>query len=137
MNHQSKKTIAFVVRGDPKAQKRHRTGKGFHYDPSKSAKSDFLLLAHQNIPTTPISGPITLSVEYFMPIPQSWPKYRKLEANNDDMPHIKTPDVDNLLKFTMDAMAPFWVDDRLINSIYCRKMYSHTPRTSVTVVYEE
>ena len=62
---------------------------------------------------------------------------KKKIAELTDKPHIKTPDVDNLLKFTMDAMAPFWVDDRLINSIYCRKMYSHTPRTSVTVVYEE
>ena len=143
MNHskktspQSKQAITFVVKGDPKAQKRHRSGRGFHYDPSKSAKSDFLLLAHQNIPRMPITSPISFCIKYFMPIPKSWPKYRKKQAENEDLPHTNTPDIDNLIKFSLDAMAPFWNDDRQISKITASKCYSHTPRTEVLVMYDE
>ena len=133
----SKAVISFVVRGNPKAQKRHRSGRGFHYDPSKADKSDFLLLAHQNIPKIPISSSVTFVIKYFMPIPKSWPKYRKELAKNEDLPHIKTPDIDNLIKFNLDAMAPFWIDDRQVNNIHAVKYYSHTPRTEVTVIYSD
>lgn len=136
MNRPSKEIITFVVKGDPKAQKRHRSGRGFHYDPSKADKSDFLLLAHSHIPSPQIEGPISFCIKYYMPIPKSWPKYRKEAAYQDDIPHIKTPDVDNLLKFNMDAMAPFWKDDRQIYRVTASKYYSHEPRTEVMIVYD-
>lgn len=125
--------IKFIVRGDPKAQKRHRSGRGYHYDPSKGDKADFLLLAHKHIPKQPIEGPIFVKVRYYMPIPTSWPKYRKKAAENDLLPHIKTPDLDNLVKFTLDALAPYWVDDRQVYLMDPCKYYSPTPRTEVTI----
>ena len=125
--------IVFEVRGDPKAQQRHRTGKGFHYDPSKADKSDFLMIAHENIPDTPITGPVHIDVAYYMPIPKTWPKYRKKAAELDNVPHIKRPDIDNLTKFTLDALAPFWNDDCQICLCITSKYYSHTPRTEVKI----
>ena len=133
----NKRTIAFVVRGDPKSQKRHRMGRGFSYDPSKSDKANFMTLAFKHIPARPITSPIRFQVVYYMPIPKSWPKYRKLEAETDNIPHIKTPDIDNLVKLNLDALAPFWNDDKQVYQVTASKYYSHIPRTEVIITYLE
>jgi len=131
MSHQY--NIKFTVRGDPKAQQRHRSGKGWMYDPSKGAKATFLLLAHKHIPKQPIEGPIFIKVRYYMPIPTSWPKYRKKAAETELLPHIKTPDLDNLIKFTLDALAPYWIDDRQVYLMDPGKYYSPIPRTEIVI----
>lgn len=133
MNHQSK--IQFTVRGNPKSQARHKMGRGFSYDPSKSDKANFMVLAHGSLPDQPIEGPISLILRFYMPIPKSWPKYKKKAAELDDIPVLTRPDIDNMCKFVMDGIDPYWNDDRQVYELNACKYYSHTPRTEVTIKY--
>jgi Holliday junction resolvase RusA-like endonuclease len=131
------RSISFEVLGDPKAQKRHRHGRGFTYDPSADDKADFLLLAHGHAPDKPINGPIELFVDFYMPIPKSTPKKRSIPMQAETTPHIKRPDIDNMLKFVMDALNPYWHDDAQVSFVKMRKLYSPRPRTSVSIEYQE
>jgi len=130
----TKKEISFAVRGNPKAQKRHRhTNRGITYDPSKSDKADFLVLSHTHAPPEPIKAPITLDLSFFMPIPKSTSKKMKKAMESETFPHTKTPDVDNLYKLLDCLNGVFWQDDKLIYNVRMQKFYSPVPRTEVRV----
>ncbi|PSL42150.1 endodeoxyribonuclease RusA [Planomicrobium soli] len=97
------KTILFEIMGNPVAQGRPRAGKTFTgktvlYDPAKSRdfKQYVRLVAAQRAPKKLISGPITLSVDFYRPIPknlQTKPKLKLIEQGLL-LPTSK-PDVDN------------------------------------------
>jgi Holliday junction resolvase RusA-like endonuclease len=134
--------IEFTVRGNPKALKRHRTyrrgSKLIQVDPSKDEKQDFLVLAHAHAPSEPITSGVGLYLWFYMPIPKSWPKYKKKEAEKKAIPHEKRPDLSNLVKFCEDALlGVFYSDDSLISRTTAFKLYSDTPRTHCIIEYQE
>lgn len=71
--------------------------------------------------------------EFFMPLPQSASrreKNRKLWSGV----HSEKPDLDNLIKFYLDAANEIlWKDDRFIFEVSARKAYSENPRTVITI----
>ena len=58
------------------------------------------------------------------------------------LPHTKKPDIDNMIKFVLDALQGqngYYLDDSQIIRIYAEKIYCEDPRTEIMIVeeYEE
>jgi Holliday junction resolvase RusA-like endonuclease len=80
----------------------------------------------------PITEPVHLRVSFFLPKPKSL----KIEEGRDT-PHVKKPDVDNLLKATMDAMTDggVWKDDALVFATSADKWYARE-KTGAQIIVE-
>lgn len=104
----------------------------FTPDRTKIAELDFIRQASIYAPVVPIQGPIALSVTFHMPLPKSWPKWKKLAAIGGKIRPTSTPDIDNLLKLVQDAMNKiFWNDDSQIVEVQTAKYYSDEPRIGI------
>lgn len=153
---EGKDFITLTVLGNPNAQKRHKTfkmgakniniqghdisvgGRNVNTDPSAGAKADFLAIVQKEAPSSPLLGPLKLSVHCFFPRPTS--HYRSGKNSHilkDDHPewHISRPDTDNCLKFVMDSLnGVFWKDDSQICSTEASKKYDDSsPRTVIII----
>jgi len=139
--------IKFTIPGQPQAQKRHRSthknGNFWNYDPSKKDKANFVKIANFYAPKLPIEGAISMSVEYYFDRPKghygTGKNSGKLKESAPKV-HIKMPDIDNCLKFTMDALQSskkFFNNDSQINEIYGKRHYTDNPRTEVLIIYEK
>jgi Holliday junction resolvase RusA-like endonuclease len=83
------------------------------------------LLIQQHFTIKPLTVPLHLMVQFYFPMP------KRLQFNKPVF-HIHTPDLDNLLKSTMDALTDVgaWRDDALVCKMTAYKWY--TPdRTSI------
>lgn len=67
--------------------------------------------------------PEVLSIDFYLPIPSSWSKRRRLAM--EGKPHQSKPDIDNLVKSFLDALCS---DDAYVYSIQASKYYSEIPR---------
>ena len=109
------KQISFTIPGEPRVQKRHRDrGKGRgKYDPSAKDKESFLVQAMaQCRPDEPIEGGLTMTVICYV--------------------KDKCGDVDNYLKFVMDALAGiYYVNDSQIHLAIVHRHKATHPATSV------
>lgn len=121
----------FVVHGRPLPLQRHRCVKSTNrmYDPSAAAKRDFLRLCiAKRPPCGALAGPLAVHLKFRMPRPKS--HFRTGKFNHvlrADAPtlHTKTPDVDNLAKFVLDALnGTFYVDDAQIVRLSAVKDYA-------------
>lgn len=133
--------IQFEVLGNPKALKRHRTfRKGSYvgtYDPSKEAKEDFLVLAHQNAPEKPFLGPVRMIIFGYY----KRPKYHYGTGKNSEKLrstaptwHVNSPDKSNVVKFVEDALnGIFYRDDSQICYSIEVKRFSNRPRIKVVI----
>ncbi len=112
-----------VIKAVPKPQQRHRhTRKGWTYDPSKKDKAEFLLMALKHKPTKPYKN-VHLILTFSFQRPKSHYRSGKLKATSPKN-HTTKPDIDNLVKFVMDALnRNFWSDDSQIFSIEAKKVY--------------
>ena len=76
----------------------------------------------------PTTVPLGLYAVFGMPLPARL-KGRSLPA---DKPHVDVPDLDNLLKSTIDALTGvWWRDDRQIAMTVARKVYAASGRPYV------
>jgi Holliday junction resolvase RusA-like endonuclease len=134
--------IEFYVPGTPKALKRHRMTRGGRvYDPSATDKQEWLHSAMPFCPTDPIKGAISIELEFNMPRPKSHFGTGKNAGNlKPTAPkyHLHTPDLDNLVKFVLDAMnGKFYDDDSQIISIVCKKTLSPDSDSGTVVIIKE
>ena len=67
--------------------------------------------------------PIPSKVIFWMPIPPSWTKEKKLEA--DGTPHTQTPDIDNLLKALLEGV--YRDRDAIVWSVWAEKRWARAP----------
>ena len=125
-------TKSLTIEGIPKAQKRHRFGKGFVYDPSKKDKTILLPLMGQYLKTLEPTGPVSVVLAFYMPIPKSYTKKKKALMQDETYPHTNKPDIDNMVKFYLDCL-PF--DDKVIYKIEAEKIYSTRPRVEMLIFY--
>ena len=134
--------IEFTCLGNPKAQKRHRStrvGKFIrNYDPSSGDKADFLGIVHKYAPEQPFTGALSLQAYFFIGYPKKWLRTGKYECQKKPNAPIycpTRPDVDNYVKFVMDAMGNgiFYNDDSKIALVEVAKKYSFNPRTEITI----
>jgi Holliday junction resolvase RusA-like endonuclease len=124
--------IAFTVIGEPKGQPRARAfARKFGnkhsarmYDPGTADgwKQAVALASMPHRQREPITGPIIVSVTFFMPRPKSL--CRKKDPDGV-IPHTAKPDVDNLIKALFDALtdAGMWRDDAQVYETSVRKYY--------------
>ena len=68
-----------------------------------------------------------LTVTFRVPMPKSWPKYRREEM--DGQPHQQKPDLDNLLKALADALWPD--DDTHLWDVRARKVWAREGRIEI------
>ncbi len=77
-----------------------------------------------------LTGPLEISVVFFLPRPKSL-------AKSYTGPHLKKPDVDKLLRSTLDALTGVvWKDDSQVVSVTAGKRYAglnEEPRVVITV----
>jgi Holliday junction resolvase RusA-like endonuclease len=99
------------------------------FDPQTKEKVTFgiyLLQQHNDEPL--FECPIHIDLSFHMIAPKSMKNHKKFP------PHGVAPDVDNLVKFILDAIKDVLIkDDRQVASISARKLYDKEPRTIITI----
>ena len=125
---------SYIILGAPIPLLRNRISylKRVSYDSQKEIKRYIAIeLAHQHGDLPLFKGPLKFKVCYFMPIAQSCSKKKLLEI--DGQLHQSTPDLDNLVKMTLDASG-LYQNDSIIAIIEAKKVYtSSNPRTEFTL----
>ena len=118
----------------PKSKDRPRQGRnGRFYTPHKTVQYEQIIsLAVQGIRVT---GAVSLTVVFEMPMPKSWSKAKKVRMNGT--PHLQTPDTDNLLKAVMDGMRCVWSDDRTVYQVSGTKLWAYDPQVIITIKEQE
>ena len=109
---------------------------GKPYTPPKTTKHEEALgyaakVAAQGLV---IEGPINLDVRFCVPIPSSWPKWRRLKAIESTLYPTGRPDLDNYIKTVLDGLnGVIWQDDSQVVRITAEKVYSVEPHTNVRI----
>lgn len=130
--------MKFTVHAIPKAKGRPRVTKSGHAFTPKATKEYEELIASewesQWGGIEPTARPITIRMEFYMPIPKSTSKAnRKRMAVGLEVP-AKKPDIDNLAKAILDGLnGKAYKDDNQIVEMTAIKRYSNTPRTEVQI----
>ena len=134
--------IEFIIKGKPKALKRHRsTRTGRMYDPSAKDKKQIWLQIAKFKPKRPLAGDIMMKLIFTMPRPKSHyrtGKFKHLlkDGYEDIINHTFTPDLDNLVKLIADTIQGkdrMIVDDSQICMLQAEKVYGETPMTEVII----
>jgi len=112
------------VNGVPKAQPRPRmTANGHVYNPdtADSWKNE-IMAAFLPCRKQVITEPVHIRVSFFFLAP----KKKKVIEERTNIPHVKKPDIDNLLKSTMDSLTDIgiWKDDAFVFAISADKWYT-------------
>ena len=127
--------MEIVVYGEPVPQGRPkfvRIGNHVHtYDPEKSRSYKQLVrfLVTQHLKKIegfkPYENSLCVDLTFYLGIPTSWTKKRKLEASQGQIRPTKKPDTDNLVKCVTDSCnGLLWVDDSIITDLTARKRYT-------------
>ena len=130
--------ISFFIPGPPVGKGRPRaTRSGRMYTPAKTVKYESLvaLAAHEAmLGAVPLSGPVRVTINIFMEVPQSWSQKKKDAALSGEIKAIGRIDWDNAAKACCDGMnGVIYQDDRQIVWALVTKQYSATPGVEVHV----
>jgi len=127
--------VRFTINERPIPQKRHRHFNDKTYNPQRKEKLYYGLLIKQLIKNYEtlkehtLCGPLHVSLSFFMALPKS-----KKHRESKGLFHANKPDLDNLIKFILDAMSGIvFHDDSYIYKIDAIKCYSEKPRTQVVI----
>jgi Holliday junction resolvase RusA-like endonuclease len=122
-----------ILSGIPLPKKEVRSSKGRFYDPRALHKNALRYeIMCQSIGLKILTGPIRLSIIFFMPIGSSLSKIKRQELI--DQPHISRPDKDNLEKLILDCLKGIvFEDDSLVWYSSSKKIYSLEPRTEIVI----
>lgn len=132
--------MMITISGDPVPLKRHRTsmfrGKVIQFDPQKKEKQAFAYEARQAVGEKhkELMEKSYHKVEILFEMPYPASKLKKGSTAIDTQPHTKKPDIDNLVKFVLDACnGILWEDDKKIVAINAKKIYSLEPKTKIYI----
>ena len=135
--------IRFTIPGPPQGKGRPRfTRNGNHaYTPQKTAiyersvaQAYKLSSAHRE----PLTCPVELRIDAYMPIPESWPKSKKAAALAEVILPTVKPDADNIGKSIADALnGVAYLDDKQITSLVVKKRYGAWPHVDVQIWSED
>ena len=85
--------------------------------------------------TEPLKGDISVYIEGVFSIPSSVSKKKREKMLEENAPHIKKPDCDNMAKICLDALNGIaYPDDAQINLLHITKRYGKTPRINITII---
>lgn len=134
-------SMTFTVPFTPVAKGRARTtwtNQGpRHYTPEKTRhweRTVKTIAAKAMRGRSQMTGAPALSVAFFLPIPLSWPAWKRKAAADGAIAATGKPDASNLAKAVEDAMnGTVWADDAQIVQMMVWKAYAHAPRVEVCV----
>lgn len=139
------RTITLVIYGEPVPQGRPKVARIGNrvvaYDPPKSRKYKDLVKLWATTQLKKVdgfkmfSGAVCVDIVFYLPIPPSWTKKKKMEAEYGIVRPIKKPDADNLYKGLTDALSGIvWKDDSIITDANIKKRYTaDASRTEITI----
>ena len=118
----------------PTAQQRPRVNRFVTYDPSKKDKLDFLKSVMTQIPKAPLTSPLLLRIDFYFKRPKSHFTSKGELSRFAPREHTKKPDIDNLIKFVLDALnGHLYVDDAQVISLAARKLYAENNGIEIRV----
>ena len=140
---QVNKAVRLVIPGDPIPQHRARAcSRGKHaavYSDQAQQYADFKVKTLERYPGQPLDGPLEVILFFQIGRPKAhYGTGRNAGTLKASAPkfHTKTPDVDNLAKFTLDACngGVIWKDDALVASLSAFKRYVEPGETPATII---
>jgi hypothetical protein len=136
----SKKWLRFTVRGNPLPLRRHRTSRGFVYNPSAPAQASFRQIVQSAVfpdhygdddalqPIFPEEYTLAMTIVFRTKRPMnhfigSKPAAGRLKESAPTQTAATRCDVDNLAKFVLDSLnGLLYHDDRQISSLHVTKL---------------
>jgi Holliday junction resolvase RusA-like endonuclease len=114
------------------------------YDPSKKDKQKFLIQAKKSHKIDiPLLTPLHINIKFYMQRPKKHFRTGKfknlLKEKWVKLPHTKKPDIDNMIKFVLDALQGqngYFIDDSQVIRIFAEKLYCNKPRTEIMIIEE-
>ena len=130
--------LEIIVKGKPIAKARPRFARRgkfvVTYNNQQTEEGRFLFEVQKQWARPPIEGPLKVRCSFEMPIPKSTSKKKTWAMIKDEIKHTKKPDVDNLLKFTIDCLiGVIFKDDSQIIYLAGGKFYSEEPKTLIII----
>lgn len=108
--------------------------RGHCYDPSKKDKEQMQWQIKPFAPSTPLSGPVELTLVFFFPIPKGTSKALRTQMLNRVILPDKKPDEDNLAYLVTNALKEIvYDDDRRICAKHVYKFYGPEEKTVIRV----
>jgi Holliday junction resolvase RusA-like endonuclease len=131
--------IEFSVRGEPRPQPRPRAfarkmpngkvlARVFDCASAEGWKSEIALAVRPHLPGAPLSGPLAVTIEFWMPRPENHfvasKRARGLKTRAPEF-HTIRPDADNLAKAVLDAFGhlALWHEDDQVAKLTVTKRY--------------
>jgi Holliday junction resolvase RusA-like endonuclease len=136
-----KTELSFFIPGKPVGKGRPRFGRGFAYTPKKTVDQEKLVkgLAKQAMKDgdhSLIGTSVAVHLIARWPIPESWPKWKRQLARDQDLFPGK-PDLDNVCKLVLDAMnGTVYKDDDQVILLSIIKAYAEEPGIWVFVMWD-
>lgn len=127
--------LHFVVDAPPVPKARARVvmrrGKVRHYTPEDTARWQEHVAVRGRAAMRGrelLAGPIELLVVFLLPVPASWPGWKRRMALDGQVVPTAKPDWDNLGKAVSDALNGIaWADDAQVVDCFTRKRYAALP----------
>ena len=127
--------MEIVIYGEPVPQGRPKFASfGGHvhaYDPQKSRNYKQLVRfwVTQHLKKIdgwkPFENALCVDLTFYMGIPSSWSKKKRIQAIQGQIRPVSRPDTDNLIKSVTDSCnGLLWVDDCIITDLSARKRYT-------------
>lgn len=127
--------MKFTIPLQPKPKQRPQHGKGYTFTPKETREYEAIVgfYARRAI-KQPLTGAIGVKIDFYMPIPKSWPEAKKQVAERGEIRPASRPDIDNLVKAILDGMngGIAYNDDSQIVELVCNEWYGE-PRTEVEI----
>lgn len=140
-------TIDVTVPGVPTSKGRPRLstrgGIARAYTPAKTRSAESDLAAHVRAQlltgvhggSWPSSSAMHVTLFFVLPVPASWPIWKKCAALARTIRPTSRPDLDNFVKLAKDALnGVLWVDDSQIVQLTAEKQYGVEPCTRIVAV---
>ena len=133
--------MELVLLGPPLAKARHRSfcrgGRIASYDPQSeqmsAAKRELYSQMTVNGLNLIAEGPVHVELRNYLPIPKSVATGKRSALSG--IPSLSKKDIDNLAKFTLDALNGIaFTDDHQVTRLHCTKVYGESPRVEITVL---
>jgi Holliday junction resolvase RusA-like endonuclease len=124
------RTRQYIIPVRPVVWKRPGLNGSQFFDQQKHEKiSTGLYLQREHGDEPMWTGPIKIEIAFHLPLPHGMSI-----GKNQGKWHIKRPDLDNLMKFILDAATGIlWQDDSIVCWIEKRKLYDKNAKTIFTV----
>lgn len=127
--------MKFIVEGKPQGKARARTfynkrlGKMQSITPEQTKSYEDLIRWSYRAAGGRYMGEATLQVDIqaFYPIPKSFNRQKRKEAQMEDLRPTSKPDCDNIIKVVLDALnGVAYYDDKQVVCVSCNKYYGET-----------